>query len=87
MNDISIQQAAEQKNVHANTIRGLIASGELKAFRLGAKLIRIKQADLDAIYRPVRSATYDGDINRYSPEKKNAPRRAGTQIAELNRNP
>ena len=54
--DISIQQAALQKSVHPNTIRNLIASGELPAFRLGTKIIRIKQDDLDAVYEPVRSA-------------------------------
>jgi excisionase family DNA binding protein len=47
---VSIRDAAEQRRVHRNTIRNAIKSGKLPAYRLGARIIRIKQSDLDALF-------------------------------------
>jgi excisionase family DNA binding protein len=52
---ISIQQAAREKSVHPDTLRRRIASGELKAYRLGARIIRVDRAEVDALLHPVPS--------------------------------
>lgn len=54
---ISIQEAAEILSVHPSTIRRMIASGELLAFRV-RWLWRIRISDLQKITeRKVRNAT------------------------------
>jgi excisionase family DNA binding protein len=47
----TIPQAAEQLQVHPNTIRNFILRGDLKAERIG-RLIRIRQANIDALLTP-----------------------------------
>lgn len=44
----SQEDAAEWLGVSVKTIRRLVASGELPAYRLGRRLIRIREADLQA---------------------------------------
>ncbi|MBK8732851.1 MAG: helix-turn-helix domain-containing protein [Actinomycetales bacterium] len=38
------------------TLRRYIAAGELPAYRLGARLLRFRRSDLDALLRPVPTA-------------------------------
>jgi excisionase family DNA binding protein len=49
----TIKQAAENVGCHQNTIRNLIASGQLPASRIGLRIIRIDKNDLDALFTPV----------------------------------
>jgi excisionase family DNA binding protein len=52
--DLSIPQAATYYNVHTRTIRRLIASGSLPAYRVrGTSTIRIRLEDLDALKEPI----------------------------------
>jgi excisionase family DNA binding protein len=50
---ISMAQVADEAGVCVRTIRRYIASGDLKAFRLGPRAIRIDSDDLAALLRPV----------------------------------
>lgn len=50
----SQQEAAEYLGVTDRTIRAYIARGDLPAHRVrGSRLIRIDEADLDALLRPI----------------------------------
>ena len=49
-------EAAEYLGVTDRTLRRYVASGELPAYRLGTRLLRFRQADLDALLRPVPTA-------------------------------
>ncbi|MCG7597842.1 helix-turn-helix domain-containing protein [Mycobacterium sp. PSTR-4-N] len=49
-----IPDAAAYLGVEHKTVRRLITSGELPAYRLGKRLIKIKVADLDALLTPMR---------------------------------
>lgn len=51
----TVSGAAERLNVSPDTIRRMIARGELKAYRYGPRLIRIDPADLEALRQPVTS--------------------------------
>jgi len=46
LNYVSIKDAATMLTVHPNTVRNMIKSGELKAYRIGNKIIRIKVEDI-----------------------------------------
>jgi excisionase family DNA binding protein len=48
----TISQAAEILQVHVNTVRNLIARGDLKAERIGKSIIRIRQAEIDLLLTP-----------------------------------
>ncbi len=51
---LSIQQVADDYGVSTRTIRRYIASGDLRAWRVGANgTIRIDVADLEKMLRPV----------------------------------
>lgn len=52
---LTISQAAKILSVHPNTIRNLIARGELKAQRIGSRLVRIHREDLISSCRPYDS--------------------------------
>jgi excisionase family DNA binding protein len=54
----SVRTAAEKLKVHPNTIRNLIKSGDLKAERIGSKIIRIKSTDLEALFTPVEGGQF-----------------------------
>lgn len=49
---LTIREAAELLNVHENTIRNLITRGNLKAERIGKGIIRIRQAEIEALFTP-----------------------------------
>jgi excisionase family DNA binding protein len=46
-------EAAEYLNVTDRTIRALVRRGELPAYRVGARMIRIDARDLDALLKPI----------------------------------
>ncbi len=50
---LSLQQAAALLGVSVDTIRRRIAAGVLPASRCGARLIRVRAADLDSVFRPI----------------------------------
>lgn len=50
---IGLPEAAERCGVHYRTIRRWIASGQLRAVRVGPRLLKIDAAQLDAIMFPV----------------------------------
>ncbi len=50
---VSIAEAAEHLGVSTDTIRRLIRSGDLAAFRV-RNAIRLRIEDVDAVMRPVR---------------------------------
>jgi excisionase family DNA binding protein len=50
---VGITEAATYLDVTQKTIRKLIASGDLPAYRLGTHVLKIKIADLDAVLKPV----------------------------------
>lgn len=52
---LTIAQTAQYLGVNPATIRRLIASGRLKAYRYGPRIIRIDQADVHKLRRPVTS--------------------------------
>lgn len=47
------REAAAHLGVTERTIRRLIESGDLPAYRVGSKIIRIKRTDIDALLRPI----------------------------------
>lgn len=55
---VTINQAAIEIEVHPNTVRNLISSGKLKAYRIGERLIRIDKRDLTALFTPVVGGEY-----------------------------
>ena len=54
---LSIQQAAETYGVSHDTIRRRIAAGQLPASRCGGRIIRVRIADLDGLFRPLTTST------------------------------
>ena len=52
----SIQAAADYADVSTRSIRRWIARGELPAYRVGPRLIRVDLDDLDRLARPIPTA-------------------------------
>ncbi|KZE65742.1 hypothetical protein AWM60_10350 [Micrococcus aloeverae] len=52
---LTIPDVARALNCSPDTVRRMIARGELRAYRYGPKLIRIDPADLAALREPVTS--------------------------------
>jgi excisionase family DNA binding protein len=50
---VGITEAATYLDVTDKTVRKLIATGELPAYRLGTKILRVKLADLEAVCKPL----------------------------------
>ena len=50
---LTIKQAAEYHGVSDKTIRRMIAGGRLKAYRLGARMIRVDRDSLLALEKPM----------------------------------
>lgn len=46
-------EAAEHLNVTTRTIRRMIAAGDLPAYRLGQRMLRIDATDVDNLLRPI----------------------------------
>lgn len=53
---ISQEAAAERWDVSVDTIRRQIAAGKLTGYRLGGRIIRVDQAELDACFTVIPSA-------------------------------
>lgn len=53
---VSIERAAEILGVVPRTVRRLIAAGELPAYRIGKRIIRIRESDVAALLRPIPAA-------------------------------
>ena len=50
---LSLESAAAYLDVDPVTIRRYIGRGIIPGFRVGLKLLRVRQADLDALVQPV----------------------------------
>ena len=50
---LSLQQAALIYGVSVDTLRPRIPTGALPASRIGARLIRVRIADLERVWRPI----------------------------------
>ena len=50
---LTIESAAEMLAVHPRTIRRYIAAGDLPAYRIGARQIRVRASDIDALLVPI----------------------------------
>ncbi len=57
---LTLQEAAQFAKVHWQTLRRMIKSGQLKAYKFG-RTWRIKPADLEAALRPADSAEKESD--------------------------
>jgi excisionase family DNA binding protein len=53
---IGLSEAATQAGVHYRTVRRWIKNGHLEATRVGPKLLKVKQSDLDKLLSPVGGA-------------------------------
>jgi excisionase family DNA binding protein len=56
---VTIKDAAQYLGITTRTLRRLIAAGDLPAYRLGDRLIRLDQGDVDALLRRVPTAGGD----------------------------
>jgi excisionase family DNA binding protein len=54
----TIQESADYIGVHKNTIRNLLLNKKLKAQRIGARIVRIEKADLDALFANYESGEF-----------------------------
>ncbi|WP_082683836.1 MULTISPECIES: helix-turn-helix domain-containing protein [unclassified Mycobacterium] len=50
---LTLHQAAERVGLSEKTLRRYVSDGRLRAYRVGARAIRIDTADLDALSRPI----------------------------------
>lgn len=50
---ISQQAAAEYLGVTERTIRNYVSRGQLRAYRVGGRLVRVDLNELDAMLRPI----------------------------------
>jgi len=57
MSHLSIQQAAAHLGVAPKTVRRWISQGIIPAERVGPRLIRIRQADVEAVGRRIPAAS------------------------------
>ena len=53
---IGLQEAADRCGLCYKTIRRYIGSGQLKAVRVGPRLLKVDVADVDALVRPYGGA-------------------------------
>ncbi len=53
---LTVPAASSYLGVSERFTRRMIAEGTLPAYRIGAKAIRIKRSDLDALLKPVNAA-------------------------------
>lgn len=51
---VTLDESSEELGVSRRTVRRMISSGELRAYRVGnTQLVRIRRSDLHAVLRPV----------------------------------
>lgn len=53
---VSQSEAAERWGVSVDTIRRLISSGRVRAWRLNRRVIRVDLDEVDACFRPIPTA-------------------------------
>jgi excisionase family DNA binding protein len=53
---ITIEAAAGYLDVSTRSVRRYIAQGKLRAYRVGPRLIKVDEADVDALARPIAAA-------------------------------
>jgi excisionase family DNA binding protein len=58
---ISIDDAADVLGLNPRTIRRYIAIGTLPAYRVGGTLVRVDQADVEALVVPIPAAAAAGN--------------------------
>jgi excisionase family DNA binding protein len=51
--NLSLGDVAQELGVNVRTVRRYIASGQLAAYRVGPRLLRVDRADLDAFVRRI----------------------------------
>ena len=54
----SVEETSELTKLSQSTIRRYIVTGELKASRIGARIIRIKGEDIQALLLPYKGGEY-----------------------------
>ena len=52
----SLAAASERTNISVETLRRLIAEGDLRAYRVGRRMLRVDRKDVDNIMRPIPTA-------------------------------
>ena len=52
----SLAQASERTGLSINTLRRLIAAGDLPAYRNGKRIILVDPQDVDRMMRPIQTA-------------------------------
>lgn len=63
---LTLQEAAQKLSVSSDTVRRMIARGELPAYRYGPRLIRIDWADVKKARRAVTpTAAYRQDCAKF----------------------
>jgi excisionase family DNA binding protein len=55
---LTTKEAAIEAGVHPNTIRNLIKTGKLKAERIGSRIIRIQEQDLNALFTDYKGGEF-----------------------------
>lgn len=48
----SVAQAAERTGISVRTLRRRIATGQLRAYRNGARIVRVDPHDVDSLMKP-----------------------------------
>jgi excisionase family DNA binding protein len=61
---LTVTEAADELNVTERFIRKLIAEGDLDAVRVGARIVRIRRTDLEALLHPVLPPRERGAASR-----------------------
>ncbi|MCV7222958.1 helix-turn-helix domain-containing protein [Mycolicibacterium elephantis] len=55
--DFTLDEAANELQIHKVTVRRWIANGTLPAYRIkGSRVVRIRRADLEALKQPIGGA-------------------------------
>ncbi len=57
---ISIAETAEQWDTTERFVRACISRGEIPAYRIGARMIRLKRAEVESFARPIPTAAVGG---------------------------
>lgn len=53
---LSMETVAERLEMSVRSVRRLVASGDLRAVRIGKRALRIRERDVEAILRPIPTA-------------------------------
>jgi excisionase family DNA binding protein len=54
---VNLVEAGEYLGVHQRTVRRYISEGRLKGYQVGPRLVKVDQADLDAVVRRIPTAS------------------------------